>query len=322
MRKANPCGVGAIVLALGLVLAGLANAGGKEFINSLGMRFVLIPAGEFMMGGEESPESVANNPAYNDKPGNKESFQREHPRHKVTISKAFYLQKTEVTVDQFRRFTVDTGYRTDAEREGWGSVLDDKQVKWVKKGGVNWKSPGFLQAGNEPVTFISWNDAVAFIAWLNRKEGGRYRLPTEAEWEYACRAGTDTPFYWGNRPSGRQANFADSAFAKAHPKFQYVNRGVTDGYVYTAPVGSFPPNAFGLYDMSGNVFEWCQDWFGDYSSGHAVDPQGPSVGESRVLRGGSWFNVAYDMRSARRLGNTPDYRCYSTGFRVAKMIRP
>jgi formylglycine-generating enzyme len=318
MWKSHPRRVGAIVLALGLTLAGFVTAGEKKFVNSMGMRFVLISAGEFIMGGEESPESVANNSAYNNQPGHGEMFQKEHPQHKVTISKAFYLQETEVTVDQFRRFTTVTGYRTDAEREGWGPVLDDDQVKWVKKSGANWKSPGFLQAGKEPVTFISWNDAVAFIAWLNRQKGDRYRLPTEAEWEYACRAGTDTPFYWGNRPSGRQANFADSAFAKAHPKFQYVNRIVTDGYVYTAPVGSFPPNAFGLYDMSGNVFEWCQDWFGDYSAGHAIDPQGPSGGKSRVLRGGSWFNVAWDMRSARRLGNTPNYRCYSTGFRVAR----
>jgi formylglycine-generating enzyme len=118
--KANLCGVGGIVLALALGLAGLATAGEKEFVNSVGMRFLLIPSGEFMMGGEESLESVATNPACNDKPGkpgNKESFQMEHPRHKETISKAFYMQETEVTVDQFRRFTVDTGYRTDAERE-------------------------------------------------------------------------------------------------------------------------------------------------------------------------------------------------------------
>ena len=293
---------------------------GKRIANSIGMSFVLVPAGDFMMGSRESAEAVANNPAYSDKPGKVNWFKDEHPMHRVTLTKQFYLQTTGVTIDQFRVFVSATGYRTDAEKEGWAWAYDYDQAKWVKKNGINWKNPGFPQKGDHPVASISWNDAVAFIKWLNRKEGtDRYRLPTEAEREYACRAGTDTPFYWGSSPDGRYANFGDLSYSKAHPKDKYINKSADDGYAYTSPAGSFRPNSFGLFDMSGNMYDWCSDWYGDYPSGHVTDPEGPSSGKYRVLRGGSWGNIAGSLRSADRRG-TPYGRSLLTGFRVARMF--
>ena len=145
-----------------------------------------------------------------------------------------------------------------------------------------------------------------FVQWLNQKEEtARYRLPTEAEWEYACRAGSQTPFFWGAVPDGRYANFADAAFAGAHPNDPYVNRQYDDARVFTAPVGSYRPNALGLHDMGGNVNEWCQDWYGNYAAGDAQDPRGPSQGDHRILRGGAWCNMAAGLRSASRGRNTP-----------------
>ena len=178
----------------------------------------------------------------------------------------------------------------------------------------------FPQQLNHPVCYISWNDAVAFIAWLNRSEKtNRYRLPTEAEWEYSCRAGTTTPFYWGTKPDGGYANFGDRRYAVNHPKDEYVNWGVDDGHAYTAPVASYRANAFGLYDMSGNIYEWCNDWYADhYDSGAAIDPRGPTTGKKRVVRGGSWSNFARLVRAARRNGRTPDFRSHDSGFRLAR----
>jgi formylglycine-generating enzyme required for sulfatase activity len=270
--------------------------------NSIGMRFVLIPAGTFMMGSPEAAESVAANPAYSDAPGLVKWYQDEHPLHRVTISRPFYLQETEVTLAQFRRFVSATGFRTDSEKEG-----------------VNWQAPGFSQGDNEPVVYISRNDAEAFVAWLNKKEDtDRYSLPTEAQWEYACRAGTETPYYWGTLPDGGKANFADGSYSRAYPKHKGVNRSQEDGHVHTAPVARYPANPFGLYDMSGNAFEWCKDWFGEYSAAPARDPRGPAEGKRGVLRGGAWQTSAMAIRSAARASFDPGRRDNFTGFRVAR----
>lgn len=293
-------------------------AAADDFVNSLGMRFVLIPAGTFSMGAHETAASVATDPKYGDRPGRAGWYRREHPLHEVTLGRPFLLQSTEVTVGQFRAFVAETGYRTEAEVNGWGWAYAAETGEWVKEKGAQWRRPGFAQTDAHPVTFASWHDTQAFIQWLNRREKtSRYRLPTEAEWEHACRAGTRTPFYWGRDPDGRYANFADGSFAIAHPEDPYVNGGVKDGHVYTAPVGSYLPNPFGLYDMSGNVNEWCRDWYGEYTAGEAVDPQGPPKGTHRVLRGGSWCNIAAGIRSANRGRNTPGYGFSRTGFRLA-----
>lgn len=306
---------GMVLLVIALML-GQSSAADPVFVNSLDMRFVMIPSGTFMMGSHEPAEAVAVNPAYGDRPGKVKWYKREHPLHRVTLMRPFLLQETEVTVAQFRAFTTATGFRTDAERKGWGWGYGNG--KWVWKQGVNWQAPGFDQGDDYPVTYISWYDAQAFIEWLNRKEKTvRYRLPTEAEWEYACRAGSKTPFYWGRKPDGRYANFADLNYAKVYPKDTYVNRGAGDGRAYTAPVASYRPNAFGLYDMSGNLNEWCQNWYSEYKGEDALDPRGPTEGKHRVLRGGSWCNIAGGVRSANRGRNTPSYGFSRTGFRIA-----
>ncbi len=291
---------------------------GKSVTNSIGMRFVLIPAGHFMMGSEESPESVIKNPAYSRAPGKAEWFVKEHPRHKVIISKSFYMQTQEVTVAQFRLFFEETGYKTDAEKAGYGFILD-KNAQWVEKPGANWGDVGFPQEDNHPVVMVSWHDAQAFIAWLNKREGTTaYRLPTEAEWEYACRAGTKTRFYWGNQLKSGYANFADRSYETNHPADPYIYRDLDDGFPYTAPVGSFKPNRWGLYDMAGNVQEWCLDWYGDYSNEKATDPTGPQNGDKRVLRGGSWSLNAWTLRSAFRSWGVPPGAVSDQGFRVVK----
>ena len=150
---------------------------------------------------------------------------------------------------------------------------------------------------------VSWNDAVAFCKWLSKKEGKTYRLPTEAEWEYACRAGTTTRYYSGDDPEtlAKVGNVADAAAKAKFPDWKYTIKA-NDGYVFTAPVGKFKPNAFGLYDMHGNAWQWCADWYGAeyYAASPADDPTGPDSGNGRVLRGGSWNDRPYYSRSAFR----------------------
>ena len=162
---------------------------------------------------------------------------------------------------------------------------------------------GFEQTDEHPVVNVSWNDAVAFCKWLNRKEGKTYRLPTEAEWEYACRAGTTTRYYSGDDPEtlAKVGNVADAALKAKFPDWQYTIKA-NDGYVFTAPVGKFTPNAFGLYDMHGNAWQWCTDWYGAeyYARSPIDDPTGPDSGAVHVLRGGSWFVRPFFSRSATR----------------------
>lgn len=180
---------------------------------------------------------------------------------------------------------------------------------------ANWRNPGFQQTDAHPVVCVSWNDAVKFTEWLSRHSGLNVRLPTEAQWEYACRGGTTTAYHWGDRPEDGQG-WANVADASAKRQFSsWTTFSWDDGHVYTAPVGSFRANAFGLKDMHGNVWEWCADWYGSSLQG-GVDPTGPSSGSSRVIRGGSWLSGPSAVRSADRGRNTPDYRDDYIGFRV------
>lgn len=285
--------------------------------NSIGMKLALIPSGEFQMGSSRSAKEISD--LFN---GKESSFEDEHPQHRVQITKPFYLGVHEVTVGQFRRFVTATGYKTEAETDGEGGYgwneADGKFEGRDPK--YNWKNAGFSQNDDHPVVNVTWNDAVAFCAWLTRQEGIEYRLPTEAEWEYACRAGTETMFFYGDDPEGlaRVGNVADGTAKskwKNYSSFDYLE--ARDEHIFTAPVGEYRVNAFGLYDMHGNVYEWCSDWYGDYESGLAVDPTGAKTGSDRVCRGGSWSNAPPSCRSAYRYGDSPDYRDSDLGFRVA-----
>jgi formylglycine-generating enzyme len=289
------------------------------------LKMVLIPAGEFMMGSGESAEATAAffNKTYGEDLLNTHLFKDEHPQHRVGITRPFYLGTYHVTRGQFRQFIADTGYKTDAEKgEGpgtWGWDPDKKVFGINEK--YSWRNAGFEQTDEYPVVNVSWNDAVEFCRWLSKKESKTYRLPTEAEWEYACRAGTTTRYYSGDDPETlvKVGNVADAAANANFPDWQYTIKA-NDGYVFRAPVGKFKPNAFGLYDMHGNAWQWCADWHGAdyYAKSPADDPTGPDSGNVRVLRGGSWYGGPDLARSAKRLGLRPSYRLGGIGFRVAR----
>ena len=272
-----------------------------------GLHLVFIPAGEFMMGSRLTAKQVV------DKYGGKEEyFSAEHPSHRVKLTKPFYLGKYEVTVDEFRSFAKAKDYKTEAETGGGAFVYSDG--KWAKKEGTSWQSPGFTQTGAHPVTCVSWNDARAFCSWAG------LGVPTEAQWEYACRAGTSTVRYWGDEDKGA-AKYANVADESGRRKFSWDPSGIfadeDDGYAETAPVGRFRPNAWGLFDTIGNVLEWCQDWYGSdyYKQSPAADPKGAADGTCRVCRGGSWiYNPRY-CRSAHRFRALAWPPVRSLGFR-------
>ncbi|NLX12796.1 MAG: formylglycine-generating enzyme family protein [Phycisphaerales bacterium] len=288
--------------------------------NGVTLKLVEIPAGKFLMGSKFSAEEVARR--YGGEAG---WYQNEHPRHEVTISKPFYMGVTPVTVDQFAAFVKDSGYRTDAEKFGWsfGVEIKNGEANFPRVDGCSWRNPGFDQKGDHPVVHVSWNDAGAFCEWLSKKSGKTVALPTEAQWEYACRAGTTTAFPWGDDPDDGKgwANAADQSLKKKLPKRECFSWD--DGFLFTSPVGHFKANAFGLYDMIGNVFEWCQDRFGDYDKGPVTDPTGVDTGGLRVLRGGCWIIHPMYCRSAGRslrLRRVPGHRLIDVGFRVVAVL--
>ncbi len=315
------------------------------------VKFVRIPAGEYVRGfsredGRERAFKLAH--LYS----TAQEFNAEQPAHRVKISRPFDLAATEVTVGQFREFVEATGHVTDAEKNGGalGFVADSKSYvdRFKANPAVTWKSPGFEQSDDRPVVCVSFRDAEAFCAWLTKKEGKRCRLPTEAEWEYACRAGLKDWYSWGRDPdlAYAHANVADGALEAAHPKTTSFQRAVKlkpgdgDGVVYTAKAGRFRPNGWGLHDMHGNVWEWCQDKYQqdvyerlldgvsrqDRPKFLVTDPQGPETtdqhefGDWRVLRGGSWFTAPMATRcSMRCYAEAGDAACY-TGFRVLREV--
>ena len=288
----------------------------EELTNSIGMKFRLISAGEFMMGSRKSAKTIAE--LFDSKESN---FSDEHPRHRVSITRDFYLGKHEVTVGQFRQFVSDTGYKTEAEKSDQGGRGFNQETEEFEDGKqYSWRDPGFPQTDRHPVANVTWNDAVAFCEWLSKKEGEKYRLPTEAEWEYSCRGGTSTLYHHGDDPEGL-ADVGNVHDGTATDRFGWKG-GIKskDGHVFLSEVGTFKNNAFGLYDMHGNVWEWCSDWYADdyYESSPRRDPQGPDNGSSRVLRGGSWVNSSQSCRSALRFRFSPDFRSPNLGFRVLR----
>jgi formylglycine-generating enzyme required for sulfatase activity/serine/threonine protein kinase len=295
------------------------------------MQLVLIPPGTFTMGSSEAERDQL---VREDKTLEREWFARE-AQHEVTITRPFYLAKYTVTRGQFRRFTADADYQTEAETDGlggWGYDEASNQFKgplWNVKTGAqsggtktsySWKDPGFAQTDAHPVVNVSWNDAHAFCGWLATRSGRKARLPSEAEWEYACRAGTTTRYFFGDDSEGlaQYANVADGTAKKKLPGWPTIK--AEDGYVFTAPVGSFRPNLFSLFDMHGNVWQWCADWYepslADLASRDPLRVDKSSY-TARVLRGGSWYGHARSCRAACRVGHTPARRDCVAGFRVA-----
>ncbi|NQZ78093.1 MAG: formylglycine-generating enzyme family protein [Ekhidna sp.] len=325
------------ILSFGCVPS--AEHGGQEVPENM----VLIPAGEFVMGGRSD-----------------QAYEDEFPRHKVKVS-AFFMDQHEVTNEQFQKFTEETSYKTVAERDiDWEEIkkqlpegsskppdsvlragslvfestnttnLRDYTQWWIWTVGANWREPegpgsNIEDRMNHPVVHIAWEDAQAYAEWAGK------RLPTEAEWEWAASGGNDENKYpWGNEPVSQaytKANFWQGVFP-----MQNLEK---DGFYGTAPVGSFPTNAFGLSDMAGNVWEWCQDRYdvrsyrNDQESGLVTDPKGSGqyydprepYTPKHVIRGGSFLcNDSYcsGYRTARRMSSSKDSGFNHTGFRCVK----
>jgi formylglycine-generating enzyme required for sulfatase activity len=269
------------------------------------------------MGGYETPDDLRR--AFPE--AQIAIYIRERPVHPVTITKPFFLGRYEVTKGQFKRFVEAKEYKTTAERDakgGWGYTTDPRKPLQHRPT-FNWRDWGVEQRDDSPVVNLSWYDATAFCHWLSGKEGKKYRLPTEAEWEYACRAGTTTRYYNGNDPEGltRIANMRDATLKRQVPMWTHGVHS-SDGWPFTSPVGKFEPNNFGLYDMLGNASEWCSDWFDEnyYTNSPTTDPTGPPAGTMRVVRGEAWYAKPLDCRPARRLADSPSYRNAGSGFRV------
>jgi sulfatase modifying factor 1 len=270
------------------------------------------------MGSPETADEVMKVFSY----AEKDWFSGERPVHRVTISQPFYLGKYEVTKGQFKKFVEDSGYKTDAEKDGnggWG-YTGDKDKPFEQRPSFTWRDWGVDQGDNSPVVNVSHNDATEFCKWLNRKDGKQYDLPTEAQWEYACRAGTTERYYNGDDPEGltKIGNVTDAAIKEKIPNARNAVIS-SDGWAFTSPVGQFAANNFGLYDMIGNACEWCTDCYAEdyYTKSPEKDPQGPSAGSSRVVRGGSWLDSAVSCRCTHRTYGWPAYRHGVIGFRVA-----
>jgi formylglycine-generating enzyme required for sulfatase activity len=243
-----------------------------RYTKSLGMKFVYIPPGNFLMGS----------------PGDEKGRDRDETQHQVILTKGFYIQTTEVTQGQ------------------WKAVMGN--------------NPSYFKACGDdcPVEGVSWNDVRKFIRKLNQEEGiDMYRLPSEAEWEYACRAGTRTRFSWGDDVDCDTMMYEnDVGSVENHCADSNRRRGLHADS--TVPVKSYQANAWGLFDMHGNVWEWCQDCYGTYSSGPVTDPTGPSGSSFRVYRGGSWVSYARYCRAASRSYDVPDSKGNALGFRLAR----
>ena len=297
----------------------------------LGIAFVRIPAGEFLMGSDESAAALAKAFPHAD-PKRLGEFKDEAPVHRVRLTRDFWMGASEVTVGQFREFLRQSGYVPESVRDGTGAygfnpdynppnnqradLFDGRSPRY------SWDNPGFPQTDRHPVVNVTWNDAMAMAKWLSEREGVTYRLPTEAEWEYAARAGKRTRFPGGGDPDVllHTANIFDRETALRWPRWREQAGSGSDGYAFTAPVGSFQPNAWGLYDMIGNVWEWCSDWYDENTYAHSPvnDPQGPAKGTVKVRRGGSWHSWPLYNRVAFRNWNTPSTRYVLVGFRLVR----
>lgn len=333
MKRVMTAAVAALMFAAGgSAVIGAENAlpaPGKEFKDCAECpTMVVLPPGSFAMGtaaGEEDREAMAQGTMRD----------RSVPQHRVVIPRAFAVGKYEVTRDEYARFVLETK-RADPEK--CTTIVDDETFKLAQASGkafpqenrinagaplaeinANWRDPGFVQMGRDPVACIDFNEAKAYVQWLSQKTGKAYRLLTEAEWEYAARAGTTTARWWGESAAGicSWANGADLTAKAAYPTMKAAD--CRDRYVHTAPVDAFKPNAFGVH-IVGNVWEWVEDcWTGNYD-GAPADGSARMTGDcaQRVLRGGSWFNDPSLLRAAVRRRSHVESRIGLDGFRVAR----
>ncbi len=273
---------------------------------------ILVPAGSYLMGSRSGDAERAGLPA--------ERAAAERPQHKVTIASAFLIGVSEVTRRQFAAFAQATRY----DPKGACTVYDKVLSAFAASPTANWQRPGFAQTDQDPVVCVDWRDASAFASWLSSKTGKNYRLPSEAEWEYAARAGTRTSRYWGNESAVACAyadvfDFSDVA-ARANRTDDGDYFHCTDSYAFTAPVGKFRPNAFGLYDVIGNVWEWTQDCFNVSYENAPNDGRAWQRGDCgrRIARGGSWTSPARHVSVSFRDPDLATYRSSYLGFRVAR----
>ena len=295
----------------------------RTVINSkVNLELVLVPAGEFPMGAADG-ESAAQ--------------PDERPQHNVKIAKPFLMGRYEVTRAQFAKFVSETKYRTEAEKGNGGRGFNAATGRIEgRKSDFTWESPGFTPyADDHPVANVSWNDAAVFCNWLSQTEGlsaaytieageatptggNGYRLPTEAEWEYACRARTTTAYFTGDDPEKltAAANVPDAAAAAQFGTWTTIS--ASDGTIFTAPVGQFAANAFDLHDLHGNVWEWCQDTYDEEAYEKIAAGRRISRGTQRTLRGGSFSFDPAQCRSANRMKAAPDFRDLDLGFRVVR----
>jgi formylglycine-generating enzyme required for sulfatase activity len=298
----------AFAIGVMLIAPSSSSAPGRVFHDCPGCpEMVVIPPGRFLMGSPSSdPHRRANG--------------REEPQHPVTIGYTFAVGRFDVTRDEYARFARETQLRDPA---GCNTHVPPQ---WLTIPNLSWHSTGFDQTGRDPVVCVSWTEAVAYATWLSQKTGRRYRLLSEAEYEYVARAGTTGQAFWGDDPTKACAyeNGPDSALVETFPE-QKAHRDdiipCRDGYVFTAPVGHFKPNPFGLYDIMGNVFVWVQDCFSANYQGAPTDGSARVDKEcaSRMNRGGSWTSTPTGPRVAQR--GTDDAlttRVVDLGFRLAR----
>jgi formylglycine-generating enzyme required for sulfatase activity len=270
----------------------------------------VVPAGSFVMGSPEGEQGRSAD---------------ESPQHVVTIARPFAAGKFEVTVAQFGAFVKDTQYDAGTK------CLTLEDGKSGVKDGRSWRDPGYPQTGAHPVACVSWKDAEAYLGWLGKKTGKDYRLLSEAEWEYAARAtttqGTGTRYTFGDDDSAmcRYGNVADKTARQTIPgATAWTTYSCSDGYAYAAPVGLFAANAFGLYDVHGNVWEWTEDCYNSSYNGAPADgtPWMSGDCEHRVIRGGMWGSSPSNIRTARRFKDQVVTRTQNIGFRVARAVEP
>ena len=257
---------------------------------------IVVPGGSYAMG---SPTHEARRD------------DNEEPVHQVTLSRPFAVGRFEVTRKQYALFVSATGRETGSSCWTW------EDGGWGARSGLGWENPGFHQTDRDPVACVSWSDSQAYVGWLSRETGKQYRLLSEAEWEYAARAGTAGPFHFGSTISTDLANYDGNFIYNHGPKGHYLQRSV--------PVGRFPANRFGLHEVHGNVWEWVEDcWHGDYRGAPSDGAAWVTGGDctNRVVRGGSWLNRPWNLRSAKRGGYSTGLRSHFIGFRVARVLAP